>query len=228
MGSQDVSTLTDRLGTAATGYPYGTDKGNAASNDQPDFATYTKDGTTGFEYANQRYYSAGLGRFLTADPHVPGKGGPGSSVDPSSWNRYSYTRGDPVNRLDWLGTCDASSDDDDSVTACADSPDDVDPVIIRPPQPFGEGIGSAGGKPSPEDRRWSRAQEILSNGNQLLHKVLLGSIPPDCQKDLDAIETLGIGSFQIPYTVDHSQWIDGMTSADPQLGLFTQNGDPLA
>ena len=36
MGSQDVSTLTDRLGTAATGYPYGTNRGNAAGNDQPD------------------------------------------------------------------------------------------------------------------------------------------------------------------------------------------------
>ena len=64
MGSQDVSTLTDRLRTAETGYPYGTDIGSVfASNDQPDFATYTKDATTGFEYANQRYYSAGLAGF---------------------------------------------------------------------------------------------------------------------------------------------------------------------
>ena len=54
-GYSDVSTLTDRLGTA--GYPYGTDlNGSAAGNDQPDFATYTKDGTTGFEYAMHRYY----------------------------------------------------------------------------------------------------------------------------------------------------------------------------
>lgn len=65
--SQDVSTMTDRFGTAVPGYPYGTDKTNSAGNDQPDFATYTEDGTTGFEYANQRYYSASYGRFLSVD-----------------------------------------------------------------------------------------------------------------------------------------------------------------
>jgi YD repeat-containing protein len=37
--ANDVSTMTDRLGTAATGYPYGTDKGTPPGNDQPDFAT---------------------------------------------------------------------------------------------------------------------------------------------------------------------------------------------
>ena len=69
-GFGDVSTLTDRLGTAVAGYPYGTDVGSVtAGNDQPDFATYTKDGTTGFEYAMNRYYSAGLGRFLSVDPY---------------------------------------------------------------------------------------------------------------------------------------------------------------
>ena len=100
MGSQDVSTLTDRLGTAATGYPYGTDKGNAASNDQPDFATYTKDSTTGFEYANQRYYSAGLGLFVTADSFE----GSGKVKNPSTWNRFAYSLDDPINSFDPSGS----------------------------------------------------------------------------------------------------------------------------
>ena len=95
MGSQDVSTLTDRLRTAESGYPYGTDIGStSASNDQPDFATYTKDATTGFEYANQRYYSAGLGRFLTPDP----LNGSGVLANPTSLNRFSYAGDDPVNQ----------------------------------------------------------------------------------------------------------------------------------
>jgi RHS repeat-associated protein len=33
-----------------------------------DFATYWKDASTGFEYAMNRYYSTGYGRFLTVDP----------------------------------------------------------------------------------------------------------------------------------------------------------------
>ena len=97
-GYSDVSTLTDRLGTA--GYPYGTDlNGSAAGNDQPDFATYTKDGTTGFEYAINRYYSAGMGRFLTADPSLRNV----SVGYPMTWNAFAYGNGDPLNQTDQSG-----------------------------------------------------------------------------------------------------------------------------
>ena len=110
--SADVSTMTDRLGTAETGYPYGTDIGSvSASNDQPDFATYTKDATTGFEYANQRYYSAGLGRFLTTDRS-------GRNVEPTnpiSWNHFAYANGDPVGKSDPSGSC---AEGDASCNAC--------------------------------------------------------------------------------------------------------------
>ncbi len=98
--SADVSTMTDRLGTAETGYPYGTDIGSvSASNDQPDFATYTKDATTGFEYANQRYYSAGLGRFLTVDRSNRNV----TLLNPYTWNGFGYGNGDPVNSNDPTG-----------------------------------------------------------------------------------------------------------------------------
>ena len=108
-GTGDTSTLTDRLGTAVTGYPYGTDLGSVtAGNDQPDFATYTKDGTTGFEYAMNRYCSAGLGRFLSVDPY----GGSAHTGTPQSWNRYMCTWGDPINNTDPAGT--DTSDCDDS------------------------------------------------------------------------------------------------------------------
>jgi hypothetical protein len=45
-------------------------------------------------------------RFNTPDPYKA-SGGPS---DPSSWNRYSYTRGDPVNRLDPQGLDDCGAD----------------------------------------------------------------------------------------------------------------------
>ena len=48
------------------------------------------------DYARNRYYSSTLGRFMTADPYMNSAG----PADPGSWNRYTYTRGDPVNRFD--------------------------------------------------------------------------------------------------------------------------------
>ena len=62
---------------------------------------------------NNRYYSNAYGRFMTPDPYKA-SGGPG---DPQSWNKYAYTRGDPVNRLDPGGTCD--QDANYSVTVCS-------------------------------------------------------------------------------------------------------------
>ena len=44
----------------------------------------------------------GQGRFLTVDPYVRGAG----IASPAAWNRYAYTRGDPINRVDRFGTCD--------------------------------------------------------------------------------------------------------------------------
>lgn len=54
--------------------------------------------------ADQRYYAAGRGRFLTADPYVV-SGGP---ADAQSWNRYSYVEADAANRTDASG-CEASN-----------------------------------------------------------------------------------------------------------------------
>jgi hypothetical protein len=57
--------------------------------------------------ANNRYYSNAYGRFMTPDPYAA-SGGPS---DPQSWNRYAYTRGDPVNRFDPRGTDDSGAGD---------------------------------------------------------------------------------------------------------------------
>jgi len=56
----------------------------------------------GLDYANNRYYSNAYGRFMTPDPYEA-SGGPAA---PQSWNRYAYTRGDPVNRVDPSGEYD--------------------------------------------------------------------------------------------------------------------------
>jgi RHS repeat-associated protein len=95
----------DRLGSSRMGgskyYPYGEEQ-QVTAQDRDKFGTYYRDGTTGLDYAQNRYYANTLGRFTSPDPYVA-SGGPG---DPGSWNRYSYTRGDPINRLDPSGLSD--------------------------------------------------------------------------------------------------------------------------
>src|SRR5208337_2396553 len=95
----------DQLGSAGTYYPWGEAKGGTNPQDTWSYATYWRDSATGLDYANNRYYSNVYGRFMTPDPYTNS----GRLSDPQSWNRYAYTRGDPVNRLDPSGTDDISA-----------------------------------------------------------------------------------------------------------------------
>lgn len=75
------------------------------------FATmeFDAEGGTGPGLASDRYYDharsyvGGLGRFLSPD-----KVG-GSPEEPQSWNRFSYTRGNPLTRIDPDGRIDRST-----------------------------------------------------------------------------------------------------------------------
>jgi RHS repeat-associated protein len=97
-----TSPVTDRLGTdrsaGARFAPYGAEV-TSTSNDRTKFGTYTRDLATGLNYAQNRYYDSARGRFTSADPYQ----GSASQKNPSSWNRYSYTMGDPVNHNDPSG-----------------------------------------------------------------------------------------------------------------------------
>ena len=100
--------IQDRLGSVGKYYPYGEERNSPQlPNDQVKFATYTRDSATGNDYADQRYYTSTLGRFMTPDPYNASVG-PG---DPGSWNRYAHTRGDPINRQDPSGLDDCGSED---------------------------------------------------------------------------------------------------------------------
>jgi RHS repeat-associated protein len=97
-------------------YPYGEER-NAPQlpNDQVKFATYTRDSATGNDYADQRYYSSALGRFMTVDPH----NGSRKRTIPASWNRYNYMLGDPINHRDPTGL-----DSLECFENCSDDPGD--------------------------------------------------------------------------------------------------------
>ena len=96
----------DRLGSIRKFYPYGTERPSATQNGTEKFTGYLRDAESGNDYAVNRYMQPGMGRFLTADPYRANSGGAGDSRDPASWNRYAYTRGDPVNRVDATGLAD--------------------------------------------------------------------------------------------------------------------------
>ena len=76
----------DRQSSVGKYLPYGEDRSGNPANDNEKYASYTRDGGTGIDYADQRWYSQGIGRFTSADPYQ------GSAVpsNPFSWNRYVY------------------------------------------------------------------------------------------------------------------------------------------
>ena len=89
----------DRLGSIGKYFPYGQERPSATTDGKEKFATYFRDSETGLDYANARYHQPGMGRFMTADPYKASAG----ASDPGSWNRYAYTGGDPINRMDRTG-----------------------------------------------------------------------------------------------------------------------------
>jgi RHS repeat-associated protein len=123
--SNGVAVATDRLGSVrANGNgermvykAYGAERTSTADGREK-FGTYFRDGT-GLDYADQRYYGD-TGRFLSVDP-----GGmlTAALANPTSWNRYAYSLGDPINRIDsgglyscFLGELGCSADPTDPCT----------------------------------------------------------------------------------------------------------------
>jgi RHS repeat-associated protein len=160
-GSKRIGTY-DRLGSAKYNqdgarqwfYPYGEDRGTVEPNDSLKFATYTRDAATGLDYADQRYYASNFGRFMSPDPYRA-SGGSGS---PASWNRYSYTRGDPVNRSDRTGLEDKEVDDGD----CDPDNDDCTPTFTVTHTE--DGGGGGGGDESCDDNPYQAECDGLQFG----------------------------------------------------------------
>jgi RHS repeat-associated protein len=121
--SRGVTVTLDRVGSNRAGgsryFPYGEEQ-QVTAQDRDKFATYYRDSTTGLDYAQNRYYASTLARFMSPDPYQASAG----PSDPGSWNRYAYTRGDPVNRIDPSGQSDclASGEGDSECVGPQDCP----------------------------------------------------------------------------------------------------------
>jgi RHS repeat-associated protein len=87
-------------------YPFGEEIGTPTASNTYKFASTYRDSSSGLDYAVNRYYASGIGRFLSVDPVV------GRATRPQSWNRYTYVRNDPVNHRDPKGLRGDDDDDD--------------------------------------------------------------------------------------------------------------------
>ncbi len=121
-GGSLVATLTNNSGTITTNYDHADHRsirlitdanGNTAGTQGTDaygepwysgtattefvYTSYQYDQESALYYAMARYYDPTLGRFCSADPVG------GQPDDPQTWNRYPYSRNDPINLTDPSG-----------------------------------------------------------------------------------------------------------------------------
>jgi RHS repeat-associated protein len=100
-----ASVITDAVGTIKSEsdyYPWGGEL-QFVSNDSNHykFTGKERDSETGLDYFGARYYSNGLGRFITSDwAAVPEPVPYADLTDPQSLNQYTYVRNLPTTRID--------------------------------------------------------------------------------------------------------------------------------
>jgi RHS repeat-associated protein len=75
-------------------------------------------------YAEQRYYNSSMGAFWTPDPGGIKTANP---RNPLSWNRYAYTKGNPIGRIDRHGLEDCDDDDGECDEQSEESYCDLNP-----------------------------------------------------------------------------------------------------
>jgi RHS repeat-associated protein len=210
---------TDRLGSVIndgspgrTFYlPYGEEL-NPTGNDRVKFGTYTRDASTGLDYADQRFYSSQFGRFMSADRFQQAA----KVNDSGSWNKYSYSRNDPANSLDPTGMDDCSAD------FCA--------VGIGYGDPYGGfgGSGASGGGGGGGKSPFAKAVNNLSFAEAALQDA---SIPIPCVNDLQAIDASRSADQRAGSALDvfdvasTENFKNGVGSADPLSALYA---DPTA
>lgn len=74
-------------------------QGYTSDNVRQKFADSERDGETGLDFMQARYYSSTQGRFTSPDPFM----GSAYLIDPQSLNRYTYCLNDPLNLVDATG-----------------------------------------------------------------------------------------------------------------------------
>ena len=138
LGNKALTYAEDRIGSNGNYYPYGTPYSGSVPAESQAFGTYLEDSGSGLMYADQRYYRPGFGRFMTADRS-------NANIDyrrSTSWNRYAYTNGDPVNGMDPTGAGSLSTSD--RIVAFGEGVFQLGGAVVGGIGLFGAEAGSAG------------------------------------------------------------------------------------
>ena len=92
--------LTDSAGVRVQGQhflPFGEEMPIEGGTNTRKFTGHERDAETGLDYMVARYYEAPLGRFLSVDRSTKIDG---NLYDPQRWNRYTYSRNNPLKFFD--------------------------------------------------------------------------------------------------------------------------------
>jgi RHS repeat-associated protein len=211
--SNGVTVATDRLGSVratANGermsyYPYGIER-TQTPDGREKFGTYFRDELG--DYADQRTYQAGSGRFLTPDPVKAG-----DPADPASWNKYSYVQGDPINFVDPSGL-ESEGPGETCVINGITYPYACSDLVTA----FGRN-GSPGGSLPAAIKRLN-AYTIAVNAMDAITNSKLDR--PECQADL---EKLGVTADQIHDVTRTQGVLDGTVSSSKVATVSTQTPD---
>jgi RHS repeat-associated protein len=197
----------DRLGSVSSDgtagrtfyLPYGEEL-SATANDRIKFATYTRDGSTGLDYADQRFFTSQFGRFMSADRFKRA-----AKVNSSgSWNKYSYVQNDPVNQTDRHGTCEDSEEcEEPDLSLCDINP--LDPMCTGDSE-GDPGAPDAAGPVTSKYQAKDAAQKALK------------SLNPNCFK------ALGVSQQTLSAKENTVNYIDGRTSEDGNLNINSTFG----
>jgi RHS repeat-associated protein len=215
-------------------FPFGEDFGQSGTQEGHHFTSYKRDIESGLDYAVNRGYSPKIGRFMQADPYRAG----GYMIDPQSWNRYSYARGNSINQIDPLGLDDGpynggglgsisisagSSQGSISVTGAA-SIGAFGQGHIGELLAGSEGSTRRGPQPplfDPLDAKDAAAMEAANNS---LMNYLLSGVSEDCQKNvIDKLaQKLGFEAVAfVNYLRLGVTFFNGLTSTAAIAGTIT-------
>ena len=181
--------------------PFGEDFGESGTQEKHHFTSYERDNESGTDYAVNRQYSQGIGKFNRVDPRASS----GKKEAPQTWNRYGYANSDPNNMKDPMGLFEGTIDDPFPPDPCSLGGASViwdglafDPNLMCPvfdPLP-----------PAPQNpiRPYSCQMDLnTQKGNGVAGQYMVGSRPP---LGLVNPNTTNIGGHHEPGTDGNSYW----------------------
>jgi hypothetical protein len=155
-----------------------------------------------------------MGRFLSPDPYTA-SGGP---ADPGSWNRYAYTRGDPVNRYDPTGLVDKKVLSADCITV---GEDDFTQCIIEESGASSSASGGSIGGGAAGDTAIAKFQRL----NSIQHSqaaLAIKSLSSPCQMGLTAD---GINLSSVAQNAANTVYYSTLDSGDLTIGSIAPGAD---